>query len=398
MYDVIVVGAGPAGSLTAKTAAEGGLNVLMVERKLDVGVPVQCGEFLPSLKEMRNLAPKARGLEELFNPPQRTIANRTKSVRFVFPNSKAVEVEFEGVVLERKLFDKHLAEEAIRAGAELMVSTRALGLLPGGKGIRVRREGSVLEIPSKVVVGADGPFSLIAREAGLPVSRDPMDYGIGHQYEMVGVEHDPEVVDMYFGRAYAPGTYAWIIPKGKDIANVGTGVRVPYMEKGLSVRDYLDRFIKKHPLASKELEGATPTAIRSGLVPVGGPLKRTYGENLLVVGDAAGHTIPTVGGGVPTAMICGRIAGEMISRHLANGYPLSRYEEEWRRELGETLQNSLRLRRMGDITLRSDRFLNFIVERGWANEENVLKVVRCRMNTSLRVLEGTLIRLANMFL
>lgn len=398
MYNVIIVGAGPAGSLTAKTAAEGGLRVLLVERKLDVGVPVQCGEFLPSLKEMRIIAPRARDLEYLFNPPERTIRNRTRYVRFIFPNSKAVELELDGLVLERKLFDKHLVNEAVRAGAELMVSTKALGLLPGGRGIRAKKGGSILEIPSRVVVGADGPFSLIAREAGLPVSRDPMDYGIGHQYEMVRVEHDPEVVEMYFGQDYAPGSYAWIIPKGGDVANVGTGVRVPYMKKGLSIRDYQEHFVKKHPIASKELQRAVPTAIRSGLVPVGGPINRTYAENLLVVGDAAGQTIPTVGGGVPPAMICGRIAGKAVFNHLSARDPLSKYEEAWKGELGVPLQNSLRLRRMGDLTLKSDRLLNFVVERGWANEENILKVVRCRMDASLKLLERTLFRLVEKLL
>ena len=109
MYDVIVVGAGPAGSSAARAAAERGLEVLLIDRELEIGVPDKCGEFVPSLKEMRRLTPHAIDLERYFDPPRNLIVNRTKYVRFVFPNEKEISIEFEGVVVERKLFDKHLA-------------------------------------------------------------------------------------------------------------------------------------------------------------------------------------------------------------------------------------------------------------------------------------------------
>jgi digeranylgeranylglycerophospholipid reductase len=196
-YDVIIVGAGPAGSSTAKTAAERGLKVLLVERELEVGIPDKCGEFLPSLKEMKKLAPKVPNLKEFFNPPKECIVNYTNFVNFIFPNNYEIKVQFDGVVVERKLFDKFLANEAVRAGAFILPFTRALKLLRNGKGIRVRNNEGTFDLHAKVVVGADGAYSLIAREAGLPVSRDPLDYGIGYQYEMCGVEHDPKNIDMY---------------------------------------------------------------------------------------------------------------------------------------------------------------------------------------------------------
>ncbi|TRO49306.1 geranylgeranyl reductase family protein, partial [Candidatus Bathyarchaeota archaeon] len=274
-YDVIVVGAGPAGSATAKAAAERGLDVLLVERELEIGVPDKCGEYLPSLDEMKRLTPRVDRLDEFFDPPSRCVVNRTKYVKFVFPNNVEFSVPFNGVVVDRKLLDKHLANEAARAGARIAPFTSALSLLGDGTGVRVRNSEGAFDLRSRVVVGADGAFSLIARQSGLPVSKDPLDYAVGYQYEMVGVEHDPDYVDMYLGEDVAPGTYAWIIPKGEDVANVGTGARTPFMEKGVSIRDYQRRFVDKHEVSSKKLTRAVPTAVKAGYIPVGGPLETT---------------------------------------------------------------------------------------------------------------------------
>ncbi len=379
--------------MTAKAAAESGLEVLLIDRELEIGVPDKCGEFLPSLSEMRRLAPNAEELDTIFDPPKRCIVNRTRYVRFLFPNQREFVVPFEGVVVERKLYDKQLANEAAEAGAEVAPLTRVIDLLEDGRGVKAKNIEGTLEIPSKTVAGTDGAFSLIARRAGLPVSRDPLDYSVGYQFEMVNVEHDPEYVDMYFGQDIAPGTYAWIIPKGDGIANVGTGVRTPFIEKGLNIRDYQHNFVEKHPIASEKLRKAKPTAIKAGCIPVGGPMEETCKGNILVVGDAAGHTIPTVGGGVPPALICGRIAGSIIGNHLRNGESLDRYEEAWRRQLGATLENSLRLRKMSDTIFRSERTLNFITKRGWLTEEMLQKLILCKMDAKMKLVEKTLLQL-----
>lgn len=384
------MGAGPAGSTTAREAASRGLETLLIDRSLEIGVPDKCGEFIPSLEEMRRLAPKAENLEGLFDPPGWCILNRTRHVRFNFPGGVEVSIPFRGVVVERKLYDKYLAMEAARAGAELMPNTRAVALT--SRGVLIKRFGEAQKVAARIVVAADGAYSLIARRGGLPVSRDPHDYAVGYQHEMVDVEQDPATIEMYFGERYAPGTYAWIIPKGRDVANVGVGVRTPYMKEGLSIRDYYRRFVDQHPKASERLRRGRPTAIKVGCIPVGGPLKETCSDRVLAVGDAAGQTLPSVGGGVPTALICGRIAGRAIAQHLLEGTPLRRYEEGWRSQLGETLENSLRLRKMGDLLFSSDRRFNLAVKMGWVDEETVTKVILCRIDAKMRLIEGTLLR------
>jgi len=390
VYDVIVVGAGPAGSMTARTAAEKGLKVLLVERELEIGVPDKCGEYLPSIGEMRRLAPRVVGLEGLFDPPSSCTVNHTKYVRFVFPNGLEISVPFKGLVVERKLFDKHLANEAARAGAEILVFTRVVDILEDGCGVRVKNLEGVKEIRGRTIVAADGAYSLVARRAGLPVSRDPLDYGVGFQYEMVNVDHDPEYVDMYLGENIAPGAYAWIIPKGEDVANVGTGVRTPYMRSGLTIRDYQRNFVEKHPPSLLKLRRAMPTAVKAGLIPVGGAMMRTSVGNVVAVGDAAGHTIPTVGGGIPPALICGRIAGQVIAEHLFDGRPLTDFDEAWRAQMGEVLENSLRMRRMSDIAFKNKRVIDLVTRWGWLTEETVMKFVLCQMDAKMRLMERTL--------
>ncbi|MFB0558528.1 MAG: geranylgeranyl reductase family protein [Candidatus Bathyarchaeia archaeon] len=385
-----MVGAGPAGSMAAKSAAEGGLEVLLVDRELEVGVPDKCGEFLPSLEEMRRLTPKVPNLEEIFDPPNSCIVNRTKYVKFIFPNSIEITIPFKGVVVERKLFDKHLANEAARAGAEVATFTKVVDILKDGTGVKVKNIEGHLDIRSKTIIGADGAYSLISRRAGLPVSKDPLDYGIGYQYEMVNIDHDPDHVEMYLGEDIAPGTYAWIIPKGDDVANVGTGARVPFMKDGLNIRNYFINFLKKPDLASDKLRRAVPTALKAGCIPVGGPMKRTASENLIAVGDAAGHTIPTVGGGVPPGLICGRIAGMIMSEHIMNGNPLTSFDKAWRKQLGTTLENALRIRRMSDIVFKNERMIDLITRRGWLSREMVEKFVLCEMDTKMKLLEKTL--------
>jgi len=197
-----VVGAGPAGSTTAREAASRGLETLLIDRSLEIGVPDKCGEFIPSLEEMRRLAPKAENLEGLFDPPGWCILNRTRHVRFNFPGGVEVSIPFRGVVVERKLYDKYLAMEAARAGAELMPNTRAVART--SRGVLIKRFGEAQKVAARIVVAADGAYSLIARRGGLPVSRDPHDYAVGYQHEMVDVSRTPQPSRCISGSATHP--------------------------------------------------------------------------------------------------------------------------------------------------------------------------------------------------
>ncbi len=379
MYDIVVVGAGPAGSMAAKSAAEKGASVLLVERNAEIGVPLKCGEYMPSLKEMRVLIPNARNLERIYKFPARAIVNHINFVRLISPKGREAEVKFEAMALERKISDKHLAREAARAGAELMVHAEVERLLPGGKGVVVNAEGKRLNIEAKAVIGADGAESIIARQLGLYGRRDPMDIGICFEYEMVGVDSDSDVTEMYFGKNYAPGAFAWIIPKGDGVANVGAGVRTPYMQKGITAQDCLKNLIRHHPAASKKLRRAMPTAAVAGIVPVGGPPPKTFAGNAVVAGDAAGQVIAAVGAGVPVAMICGNIAGTVATAYVKGRGCLAEYEARWRAEVGDVLVSALKIRKITDIIGKSDRVMEYAIGH-WLKENLLGKLIRCKFD------------------
>lgn len=382
MYDVAVVGAGPAGSMAAKGAAENGASVLLIERKGDIGVPLKCGEYLPTLKELRLLTPNVENIEKIFKVPEKFIVNRTKSVKLISPKGKEAEAAFEAVVIERKFFDKHLAQEAAAAGADIMIRTEVEQPLPNAKGLAVKADGKRFHIKAKTIIGADGAESIIARRLGLQTAPNAIDFGICFQYEMSRVDSDPGVVEMYFGKEYAPGAYAWIIPKGGDVANVGVGIRTPYVSKGVTAQDYLRRLIKHHPVASKKLRRAVATAVVTGMVPVGGPPPKTFTEKGVVVGDAAGQTIATVGAGVPTAMICGNIAGATVADYIRGGCRLLEYETKWKKAVGDVLSRALKIRKILDIMGKSDRIMEYMVAKR-LREETLEKLLRCKLDLGL---------------
>ncbi len=287
-WDVLVVGAGPAGSTAARGAAEGGARVLVVERRPVVGVPVQCAEFLPRRVALDLRLPKA------------AIAQDVVGTMTHLPGGEATSRRNPGCILNREVADALLAERAVEAGAKLMTSTQAtaIGRTSGGS-IRVELEAmGGQEVPSHttaaVLVGADGPRSLVGQGVGSTNTRKI----VAHQ---VTVDlHDPLVeTEVYLHPVYKGG-YGWLFPKG-DLANVGVGV---------------DRALGGDPKAAlQHLVGTLGDRIgevrrtTGGLIPVNGPLQGVHG-NILLAGDAAGHTHPITGGGIHQAVEAGRLAGE----------------------------------------------------------------------------------------
>ena len=226
-YDVIVVGAGPAGSTTAAYAAGNDLDVLILDKKKEIGNPVQCGEFLPSVEEMKRIMPNVDNQEELFSLEERLISKRTDQIRILSPKMKSYDFKFDGFSVERRDFDKYLADKAVKNGAELKTNVMVTGF-DGNKVITKSGE----EFTGKVIVGADGYRSKIAEMSGFKIPKTL------YRCMLCEIPGDFEpTVEMYFG-SIAPGGYAWVIPKA-DSANVGLGVQ----NKGsISLKPLMKRF------------------------------------------------------------------------------------------------------------------------------------------------------------
>lgn len=332
---MIVVGAGPAGSTTARYAARRGLKTLVLEKRKAIGRPVQCGEYMAANHEVEALFPQAGGVDALFDLPEALKEARTSVIRIFSPSFRSYDVPFEGYTVCRDRVDPHWAQLAEKEGAEIRTGTVVRRI----RGNDVVTPGETFQ--GRVVVGADGPYSLVARSAGLEPPT-PLAEAVTCQVE--GTFGDS--LDIYFG-SLAPGGYAWVIPKD-GAANVGLGVWTRY-------RGRLDRLLQRFlDRMGFEADGWT-----GGWVPEMGAVPRTVKDNVLLVGDAAGHVMPTNGGGVNTAMVCARIAGNTAADHLQEGVPLAAYETRWREVAGRPLQLGTEIRRLADLFFPSDFWLEW---------------------------------------
>lgn len=318
-----MVGAGPAGSSTARYAARRGLKVLLLDRRRVIGWPVQCGEYVAHNSEVERIFRGVSDLDDLMKASYAAKQIDTDLTRIISPRGRVYELPFKGFTVDRTAMDQGIAAQAVEEGAELMKGVAAIGI----KGNKVVT--SHAEYEGRLIVGADGPLSGVARWAGLPhpVSAPAMSATIPGDFS--------SITDMYFGDL-APGGYAWIIPKGKT-ANVGIGVWPQF--RG-NLRPFFDAFVKRLNLP--------PAHGTGGYVPILGPVKSTVKGDIILVGDAAGHVMATNGGGINASMICGRIAGESVADHIHKGVPLAEYERRWRELVGGPLRRSRNIRKLAD--------------------------------------------------
>ena len=335
-YNVVVVGGGPAGCVTAKYAALSGAKVVILERDNEIGIPVLCGEGIS--KNVENLGIIKRG---------RWIENEVEGARIFSPNGTMVKLSTEvagneaGYVIDRALFDKELAREAAKAGAEIMLRTEATAVIVKDgriKGVEAKQNGEKIKIQADIVVGADGVESKIGRQAGINTMLKAKDIVSSAEYTMAGIDCEEKYCDFYVGKSIAPGGYIWVFPKSNDIANIGIGILGSYSEPGLASK-LLDKFIEKHP----EYRKGKKIRMIAGAVPVAEPVE-TVRDNLLLVGDAARQTDPLTGGGIMHALIAGKIAGEVIGEAVEKGdfsrEMLSKYEKLWKEKLGHKLHRN----------------------------------------------------------
>jgi digeranylgeranylglycerophospholipid reductase len=355
-YDVLVVGAGPAGSTSAMYAAENGASVLLLDKKKEIGSPIQCAGFLPDASEVQALLHEARLPDTLKNYPESCVLQRTDTQRIITPNCNIKEFAVRGTVLDRRRYDQFLAEQAARAGAELMVKTRVTKI----EGTTVETSGAFGKhtIKAKAIIGADGPNSFVAKSKGLALKPELKETSVALEYQVRNVDIDPFCLEMYFGKEFVPGGYAWIFPEGQDRANVGIGIRSGMAEKGISAKEYLHRFMLNHPLAGPKLKNCIIMNVIAGIIPVNGAPEKTATENTLIVGDAAGQVFATNGGGIPPAMIAGKVAGETAAEFAAGKCKLEEYDNRWRAQFGQALETSVQARQLMDGIMRSDTLMN----------------------------------------
>ncbi|MDP3767270.1 MAG: NAD(P)/FAD-dependent oxidoreductase, partial [Dehalococcoidia bacterium] len=317
-YDVIVVGAGPAGGMAALSAARLGLRVAIIEEHAEVGAPAHCSGKL-QLHAFRE-----------FDLPGHLVMNTLQAGAFYAPDGSVARfrrAEPDSHVVDRAVFDRWLADEAQRSGAELVLRTRlrAAERMNGLLRVSGERNGRAFSASAPLIIDAEGARPILPASLGL---RLPRSYVLGLQYQMSGVDlEDEDCPEIYLGASTAPGFFAWLMPIGRGRGRVGLCV-----EPRLGTRSplfYLERLIREHPVASKRLRGAVVERKLAGPIPVLGARRPSIVGGMLLVGDAAGQVKATSGGGIYFSLIAGRLAAQAARAFLGgDAGALKRYERQ----------------------------------------------------------------------
>jgi digeranylgeranylglycerophospholipid reductase len=345
-YDVIIVGAGPAGCSTAKYINPDGnnLKVLLIDRRKKIGTPVQCGESHPSIQAWEKIMPNNYPLKELFNIPRKTIANEIKYFEIISPKGKhyIYDLNYNEFILNRDIFDQHLSDIAIKKGAELLINTSVKGLK--NKHTVVTSDGN---ISGDIIVGADGPVSIVRKSIGLKAPNNIVPCVTA----ILKGDFNKDYKSIFIGGHYRDG-FGWIFPKG-DTANIGFGTE---NYKNISLIDTFNELIIKNGFTSKDI-----LIKGGGVVPMSGPIPVTVKENVMFVGDSAGMVLPLTGHGIGFAMIAGRECGKTIAEHFIKDEPLSSYEKKWRLLFENILIKSLNRKKIWILLTRNDSMTDFIL-------------------------------------
>jgi len=335
-YDVVVVGAGPAGSLAARAAAEGGASTLLLDHRPELGHPVQCGEFVPAPEELADLLGSPELVREAYDLPPETVLRETRWIDCQSPYGHRYRFELRGATVSRRAFDKALAYRAEGAGAELRYPLGVTGV--HGRTVRCA-DGT--EVEAGAIVAADGPTSTVACSVGFRPERT--------MFRMITATADGplgDAIELDFGRE-APRGYAWRFPRAQDL-NVGLGV--PRLPPSTSLARLLDRFLAR--------TGTGPARERTTWwVPIGPPPPSLVVGPVAFAGDAANLVMATNGGGIPTAILSGHLAGRCAARAARGEASLADYDRAWKGAMLAPLTRAARIQRFTDRIAGSDALL-----------------------------------------
>lgn len=387
--DVLVIGAGPTGSTAARYAAAGGARTLLIEKRQEIGTPVRCGEAIGRT-----------WLDAVdLNPAAEFVAREIAASRVFAPDGTSLTVSGYagakgGYVVERDLFDRALAKEASRAGAEIAIKTSALALLTEGGtvvGAVCEHMGETWTVRARVVIAADGFESQVGRWAGMTTPLRTRDLVSCLQVTLVGVQGEPAFSDLHLG-SEAPGGYAWVFWKADDTANVGLGVPLSRLRDRAEVKRYLDAFIARRPgLARGEVIEEVAGGVTTSL-----PVDRSAAAGILLAGDAARLIDPLTGAGIQNGLLSGRLAGETAARAVRNGDAsadaLAAYDRAWRSRLEEDLARHYLvkegLQTLDDASINRVFHAIVVADLRPLTVRSVLDVLRAKTPDVLKAFEG----------
>ena len=328
MHDVIIVGGGPVGCYTASLLAEKGLDVLVLEMNSSIGHEVVCTGII--------------GVEafDRFHLPRGSVVNRIQDVTFISP--RGIRFFYRGdapkaFMVDRRKFDNDMTGLALSYGAKVRCSSFA-------RDLRIRKDAVIVEVESpeggsdlqaKMAVVACGFNSKLTKRLGLEKPKKCLQ-GAEAELDVDGVRE----VEIYVGREIAPGSFAWVAPMNSGKARIG-------MITSENAASFLRTFLN-NPMIRDRIKGHSPE-INEAVIPIR-PIKKSFAERVLVVGEAAGQVKSTTGGGIYYGLIGATLAAQTIEEAFLQGRfdesILKRYERRWRDELGQELEIGYRFRQI----------------------------------------------------
>ncbi len=374
-FDAIVVGAGTAGCLAAKTIAEAGLKVCLVERKQkeEIGEKV-CGDALGE----HHL--KALGLEK---PQSGELEKRIEGIQIYSPDQNTIftiaHEDFVGYLLNRRLFGQWVLKKALDRGATLLDSTQFLEpILEKGfvTGILAKSsKGKTVQLKSRVVVDASGFMAVVRHKlpAEMDIEREVANEDVEACYreirQLKQEKENAKYCEIYLNQKITPGGYTWVFPKGGAKVNVGLGICMRGEFPNPKKQFY------KHILAKPVFEGSLLLNGGAWFDPTRRPLDNMVGNGVVITGDAASLVNPIHGGGIGPSMLSGFYAGKTIAEALGKGDPdqkaLWPYNKMYMESYGKK-QASLDIFRMLLIA-SNDADLNYGMGCKLLTEDDVLK-------------------------
>lgn len=318
MYDVTIVGGGPAGCFLGENLAKKGFEVAILEEHPEIGQPMCCAGILGTER-----------LNEVGLDSEHWSLTELRGGVFHSPSGNSIELtrdQTEAYVIDRAKFDRSLAKKAVRAGAKIMLRSRCKKITRKNNGVslEVKTPEGTKNLESRMVAGTDGTNSLVARNCGLLKNFSPK---VCAQAEIAGEvkTHDANV---YLGNDLSRSFFGWIVPAG-EVYRVGIGDK-----KGDPLRK-LSKLIDKSTLLPPDSRKKI-VRLTTGLIPEAGG-RKIYGDRVILVGDAAGHVKPLTGGGLYLGLSCAKIAGEVATDALGDepsGENLEKYEDAVQEKFG----------------------------------------------------------------
>ena len=331
-YDLIVVGAGPAGSSAAYAAAKNGIKVALLEKEENVAQTVRTSgvTWIDYAKEF--------GIpEDCYNP--------IRTYNFCSPNNTVsiTDNKPKAAVLDVRKTYRFLADMAKKNGAEIFVNTNVTNVITENGsivGVKASSPNSEMIFHARMLIDASGFQSAVSKSLGLVKQWER--FGVGAEYEAEVENVKSDTWWLMVGQMYSPAGYAWIFPLGKNIVRIGVGVGKP--ESDVDPTQRLDELIEKGAGPIKDLGKITKKEFHYGLIPNEGLSRKTVYDNLILVGDTAGMANPLVLEGIRYAIKYGRVAGDVASKAIKSGdtseKALQYYEETWKKEIESKIKSA----------------------------------------------------------